>query len=95
MPVPATLIRLTSSHSGLIAENVDVTLTCLTDEGNPTPNITWMENTRLVTETDIAEIIGNYAAKKIKSWLKITTDRTLNGAKYQCFNGALHSQEYI
>jgi hypothetical protein len=94
-PVPATSIILTPSHTGLVAENVDVTLSCTTDEGNPTPSVTWKKNGVVIAETSGSDINGNYNAKKRDSLLTIRTNKTLNGVKYQCFNGPLQPQEYI
>jgi hypothetical protein len=78
-----------------VAENVDVTLTCITDEGNPTPSITWKQNNTVIPATVERDINGSYQAKKRESSLKIRTAKPLNGMKYQCFNGSLQSQEYI
>lgn len=42
--VEPTQLNQTSSHIGLIDEGQQLNLTCLTDEGNPTPDITWTRN---------------------------------------------------
>jgi hypothetical protein len=84
-----------SSHTGLVVENLEVTLTCLANEGSPTPRVDWKQNNIVINETQGNDVDdGNYNAKKRESLLKIKTDRTLNGAKYQCFSGSLESQEY-
>jgi hypothetical protein len=93
--VLATVVTLTASHTGLVAENVNVTQTCITDEGNPTPSVTWKKDGGVIAETSGSDINGNYNAKKRESSLTIRTSKTLNGMKYQCFTGSLQPQEYI
>jgi hypothetical protein len=93
--VAANFINLTSSHTGLVDENVDITLTCETDEGNPTPNITWKQNNDIIPETEGNELNGSFHALKWRSLLKIKTAKHINGVKYQCFTGSLPPQEYI
>ena len=83
--VNATTIELTPSHTGLIAENVDITLTCVTDESNPTANIVWSRDGEMVNnEISVSEVSGQYNVKKRRSVLTLTTEKSLNGVQYKC-----------
>ena len=80
-----TKIELIPSHTGLIAENVDITLTCETDESNPTAEIAWSRDGETVSSgIDVSEVSGQYNVKKRRSVLTITTHRSLNGLEYKC-----------
>ena len=80
-----TMIELTPSHTGLIAENVDVTLTCETDESNPTAEILWSRDSETVSSgITVSEVSGQYNVKKRRSVLTVTTHRSLNGLEYKC-----------
>ena len=59
----------------LIDEGTTIAVECLTDEGNPTPQVTWTKNgSNLDLETESVqniEIEGDYNANKKKSILTI------------------------
>ena len=77
-------LELTPSHTGLIAENVDITLTCVTDESNPTANIVWTSDGEIVNiGITVSEMSGQYKVKK-RSVLTLTTEKSLNGVQYKC-----------
>ena len=76
---------LRPSHYGLVAENVVITLTCLTDESNPTADIVWSRDGETVNSgITVSEVSGQYNVKKRKSILKLTTEKKLNGVQYKC-----------
>ena len=81
----ATTIELTPSHTGLIAENVDITLTCVTDESNPTADIVWNRDGEIVSSgISESEVSGQYNVKKRRSVITLTTEKNLNGVQYKC-----------
>ena len=59
----------------LIDEGTTIAVECVTDEGNPTPHVTWTRNgSNLDLETESVqniEIEGDYNANKMKSILTI------------------------
>ena len=83
--VNATTVELTPSHTGLIAENVDITLTCVTDESNPTAEIVWSRDGEAVgSGISESEVSGQYNVMKRRSVLTLTIQKSLNGVQYKC-----------
>ena len=74
-----TTIKLTPSHIGLIAENVDVTVICETDKLIPTADIVWIRDSEIVSSgIRKSEANGQYNVQKRRSVLTLTTHRSLN-----------------
>ena len=92
--VSATTLDLTihPEENELVAVNVEITLTCVSDEGNPTPDITWswMNNDQngQLNAFDNTEANGRYNSKTKTSIYKLTTDRALTGRVYKCSIGS-------
>ena len=89
--VKASELTLTGAPPTLVAEDTEVTVTCTTDEGNPTPAITWHRDWQPVpVDTDLESVTDTetdgtqYNGKVRVSTLKVQADRTLNGVQYGC-----------
>ena len=75
-----------------MAENVEITLTCVSNEGNPTPGITWSWETNdqngQLNSLNNTESNGRYNSKTKTSVFKFTTGRALNRRVYKCSTGS-------
>ena len=83
--VTATSITMTQSLSGLVAEDTEITFTCLTDEANPTASVTWtVDGAGRSSTTDSTVDNNNYNALKRQSVLTLTADKPLHNRKVKC-----------
>ena len=73
-----------SVPSGTVQNNSEVTLTCTTDEANPTANIVWKREGQTVTASDVRTVNGEHNAQKRISVLTMTATRSLNLVVFQC-----------
>ena len=93
--VYATTLSLTPSRSAGISENTQVTLTCTTDEGNPTAVVVWTRDNLPVSAGAVSTESGQYSTQKRVSSVTVTATKTLNGAVYRCgVEDANLSEEY-
>jgi hypothetical protein len=89
---------MTNSTSPLlVVEYTSFTLTCLTDEGNPTPSVSWSVNGKPIsTGITNKNISGYYNAMKIKSTFTAAAVRAQHNDEYKCtVFGTNISTEYI
>ena len=89
---------LISSPHGPVSENVDITLTCSTDEANPPAEVIWRRDGVTVTAAsgDVTTQSGLYNAQRRVSKLSVRPNKTLNGAVYNCaVEGTDLSKEYV
>ena len=93
--VYASTLSLTPSLLGGISENTQVTLTCSTDEANPTAVVIWTKDNLPVSASDFNTESGQYSTQKRVSNLTVTATKTLNGAVYKCeLEGTNLGEEY-
>jgi hypothetical protein len=81
------MLTMTQAHNNPVADGTLVTLTCETDEGNPTPVIQWYkEGTQQITPNpgDVVNTQGSYSAMKTRSVIRVTVKSTDNNAVYSC-----------
>ena len=82
-----------------MAENVEITLTCVSDEGNPTPGLSWSwaknDQNGQLNAFDNTESNGRYKSKTKTSIYKLTTDRALNGKVYKCSTGSSLAKTFL
>ena len=66
----------------LVDENSTIVIECVTDEGNPTPQVSWTKNgSNLDTESETfqnVEIAGLYDTYRMKSILRIQVSIFIN-----------------
>ena len=93
--VGATEITLTASHNGLVFEGTTMTLICLTDEGNPTPVITWTRSGQNPPMSGSTHTVldGDYNADRRRSVYTISASRSLHNVVYTCTTGS-HSDTH-
>ena len=72
------------SPDGPVSEDTQVTLTCTTDEANPTAVVQWTKNGASISATSVTTASGQYQTRKTISTLKVRAQRALNGAVYRC-----------
>ena len=89
---------LSASPPGAVSENMDITLTCITDEANPPAEVVWSRDGVAVTSafSEVATESGLYNAQRRVSNLSVRTNKTLNGAVYNCaVVGTDLSRDYV
>ena len=66
----------------LVDESSTIVIECVTDEGNPTPQVSWTKNgSNLNTESETfqnVEIAGSYDTNRMKSILQIQVSIFIN-----------------
>ena len=94
----STYVTLSSSPPGSVSENVDITLTCTTDEANPSAEVVWSRDGVEVIPAfgDVTTESGLYNTQRRVSKLSVRTNKTLNGAVYNCtVAGTDLSRDYL
>jgi hypothetical protein len=81
----------------LIPENRTFTLTCVTDEGNPTATVIWTVNGQSISYGIVSGTINNnFNALKTTSTLTATSLKAYHKKVYQCkVEGTTIIKEYI
>lgn len=81
------MIDMTSSHTGAVSENEDVTFTCVTDESSSGATIVWQIDGQTILSSQEASEEGSFNANISRSEITVTVNRTLNKKSVECFVG--------
>ena len=82
--VQSTTVSMSQSPSGQVAEDTDVTLTCVTDEAKPDASIVWLVGGKSVKTSSDSVEAGIYDANITRSQITLPVNRTLNGKEVEC-----------
>ena len=82
--VSASRVSMTQSPSGPVSENTEVTLTCVTDEAEPTADVVWSVDGNTRSSDSDSTVEGMYNTQKRRSVLTVRVDRTLKKKKVEC-----------
>ena len=75
---------MSQSPSGQVAEDTDMTLTCMTDESKPDASIMWFVGGESVKASSDSVEAGMYDANITRSQIILPVNRTLNGKEVKC-----------
>ena len=94
LTVAATHIALKSvPSSAVVDENTEVTLTCTTDEANPTAHIVWKVGNDVITTSVTSTVNGEQHTQKRVSVLKLKATRSLHSVVFKCIVDGTNVQD--